>query len=124
MLEARRDAAATKARKFLDKRSYVAIGGKVYLFGKDVEPLRRACYERSMGWCEMWRFTGDGSRKCERAISWVRFVMHHEPPYSNGGWDHLDGVQAICQQCDEWRHRGPGRSRMKREPVGASRGQA
>lgn len=96
MIEARKNVAATKAKKFLDKRSYVTMGGKTYLFGKDVERLRRECYERSVGYCEMK--DGNGAR-CRRALLWDTFEMHHEPPLSKGGWDHLDGVLASCKRC-------------------------
>lgn len=121
MIEARKDVAETKKRKFLDQRSYVTLGGKTYLFGRDVEPLRRECYQRSMGWCEMktrlfdYVLRPSEFGRCGRAITWDSFVMHHEPPYSQGGWDHLEGVQAICQPCDEWRHRGEGRNKANRQ---------
>jgi 5-methylcytosine-specific restriction endonuclease McrA len=96
------DREATAVAQFKDKASYIRRG-KFYLFGLDLLALRTAVFERSKGFCEM-PIRGVTEHRCNRNIFWETMEMHHEPPLSKGGQDHIDTVVASCQRCHVARH--------------------
>jgi 5-methylcytosine-specific restriction endonuclease McrA len=97
-----KDTEATDAAEFKDQASYIRRG-KFYLFGLDLLALREAVFKRSEGFCEM-SIRGITDQRCNRNISFETMEMHHEPPKSKGGHDHIDLVVASCRRCHIARH--------------------
>ena len=65
----RKDKEATKARRYMNGRSYVRPDGREHLFGIDMEMRRKAVWERSKGYCE--------GLLCQRQITEDTMEMHH-----------------------------------------------
>lgn len=62
--------------------------------GKDLQQLRRDCWERDHGWCQ----------ECGRATNYDdgylnRFDMAHIKSRGAGGSDVLENVRTLCHQC-------------------------
>lgn len=97
------DKEATKAAGFLDPRSYIkrAKDGEnlTFLFGLDMEALRKRVFEHSKGFCQMPVRGFTAGVRCNRNISWETSEMHHSPSLSQGGDDSEDGVLMICRRC-------------------------
>lgn len=88
----KRDPAATKARSFLDHRSFVTLDGHDRLYGGDLAVRRRECFER-----DAWKCVDCGYR-----ITWAtpfhrKGEMDHEINKSKpGGCDCLHNVRTRC----------------------------
>lgn len=80
------DPVATKLAGFKDRRSYITIQGKRFLFGIDKSALRMRCYERAQGAC----------CKCGRFTGWEHGEMDHEIPLGQGGDDSDSNVRWMC----------------------------
>lgn len=98
-----KDLAATAAAGFCDRRSYVRLDGKRFLFGDDIEQLRRQVFER-----DGYRCTGevDGER-CGRRVMWEGTFagqMHHIIPRGKRGDDSLSNCVTLCPGCHAKEH--------------------
>jgi hypothetical protein len=104
-----KDPAATAAAKFTDKRSYVRLDGKRFLFGDDIEQLRRQVFER-----DGYRCTGevvdevDGiiyhGERCDRPVAWDSGHMHHIQSRGKRGDDSLSNCVTVCDRCHNKLH--------------------
>lgn len=74
------------------RKSRVGKLGIVRLAGKDMESLRQAAYDRSMGLCEM-KLKG-----CEKYAGWISGNLAHVRTKRNNG-DTIDNVLWACAHC-------------------------
>lgn len=103
----RKDLAATELVNFTDKRSYVRLDGKRFLFGDDIEQLRRQVFER-----DGWRCTGEvNGERCQRLVSWdgpfSAGHTHHIIPRGKRGDDSLSNCVTLCAWCHQKLHVRP-----------------
>jgi 5-methylcytosine-specific restriction endonuclease McrA len=98
-----KDLVATAAAKFVDPRSYVRLDGKQFLFGDDIEQLRRRVFTR-----DGYRCTGevDGER-CDWPVTWDLGHMHHVISKGKGGDDSLQNCVTLCAECHDKEHVRP-----------------
>jgi hypothetical protein len=107
-----RDPAATAAAKFTDSRSYVRLDGKQFLFGDDIEWLRRQVFERDGYRCTGENLEGDEmGERCNRLIDWFDGHMHHIRRRGHGksglGDDSLQNCVTVCDRCHKKLHPRP-----------------
>ena len=62
---------------------------QIRLKGKDMEALRRACFERDNYICV----------QCGNPVSWQSGHMAHIKSHGSGGSDILENVKTKCQHC-------------------------
>jgi hypothetical protein len=119
-----RDPAATAAAKFTDQRSYVRLDGKKFLFGDDIEQLRREVFERDGYRCtgvRQWpcpECGGNGCEDCEGdgyipvrcdvPVTWETGHMHHIRRRGHGksglGDDSPQNCITHCELCHRKEH--------------------
>lgn len=89
------DPEATKARGFLDRRSFVNWDGKEFLGKKDWEYRRMFVYFRDGGKCT----------ECNQWVDELDFEAHHHPvTRGQGGDDKADNLKTICRPCHRKQH--------------------
>lgn len=101
-----KDEAATAVSGFCDRRSYVRLDGKRFLFGDDLEQLRRQVFERDGYRCTDER---DGER-CGRFVTWEGTFaghMHHIIPRGKRGDDSMSNLVTLCPGCHSRLHVRP-----------------
>jgi hypothetical protein len=100
---ARVDPIATKAAAFKDRRSFVALGGKLYLKGKDLSAMRERVFERD-GWrCVDSPHSMSFRDRCTGALQLshrIRKSSGSTPENSLGS----DDFENLCVRC-EYHHR-------------------
>lgn len=110
------DREATAAAGFLDPRSYIKRSkdgeSLCFLFGADMEALRRLAFERSKFHCEMPINGYSTGIRCNRNIDWATMELDHNPSLAQGGDDSLEGVRCICRRCHLARHNRVTKFRM------------
>jgi hypothetical protein len=90
-----KDLAATEAAGFTDPRSYVRTDGKRFLFGYDIEQLRRQVFGRDGYHC-----TGEvEGERCNRPVSWSTAHLHHVIPRGKRGDDSASNLVTLCRFC-------------------------
>jgi hypothetical protein len=85
------DAEATKTRKFLDWRSYVAPDGREVLYGEDWEARKQEVWERSKWMCEGW--DANCYVKCREPM----LDAHHIIKRSVRRDDRMDNLAGLCR---------------------------
>lgn len=94
---ARTDKQATKARKFMCRKSFVSQDGHDYLSGLDVCQRRNEVFERDGGICQ----------SCGVYVSWSRGEMDHIKGGLVGRNDDLDNLRWVCRDCHRQKHVRP-----------------
>jgi hypothetical protein len=94
-----RDPAATAAAKFIDPRSYVRLDGKQFLFGTDIEQLRRQVFERDGYRCTAGVLDELDDERCDWPVTWSTGHLHHITPRGKRGDDSAGNVLTVCQSC-------------------------
>lgn len=89
------DEAATKARQFLSRHSFIDRHGKEFLGIKDWNVRRMEVYDRDRGVCTF----------CGEIVSVYVFEAHHHPvSRGKGGDDKIDNLKTICPPCHREQH--------------------
>jgi 5-methylcytosine-specific restriction endonuclease McrA len=88
------DFEATAHAGFQDKRSYCTVDDREFLFGLDMQIMRKAV----LGRC------GYGCSECG---SPVQLEVHHIQPRGRGGDDSERNLTALCGSCHRSRHVRP-----------------
>ena len=97
MRGAKRDAEATKARGFNDKRSFVSTKGHDYLAGSDMAARRHQVFVRDNG-------------RCQTCGAWYGEdwgEVHHRLHRGRGGSDDLSNLEWSCRKCHRQHHVRP-----------------
>ena len=93
----------TDAARFKDYRSFVSLPKMgvthLVLYGADVEPQRRAVYERDRGLCQI-----QGPNCLRRVLAWDEFHLHHinHKPGERCWCEH--NLQVACEPCHKEQH--------------------
>ncbi len=87
----------TRARGFSDRRSYVTLDGKEFLFGVDVGHRRNEVYERDRGICQL----------CGSPVAMDYWEMDHRLSRGKGGDDSLGNLRVVHSQCHKSIHFRP-----------------
>lgn len=96
-----KDPIETKAAGFLDKRSYIRLDGKQFLFGLDIANLRLAVFQRDGYRCCGEREDGE---RCNREVNLFLGEMHHVIARGKGGDDSMSNVCTLCASCHRDSH--------------------
>ena len=99
-----KDLPATAMQGFTDKRSYVRLDGKRFLFGDDLTQLRRSVFDRDKYTC--WGDVEDGLR-CGRTVTWESGHLHHIHERGKGGDDSAGNLVTLCPDCHARLHVRP-----------------
>jgi 5-methylcytosine-specific restriction endonuclease McrA len=98
-------------RKGKHKKSRVGKVGIVRLYGKDLEKLRRECFERDNYTCvECGTYVEWSDNELYRGYKWrtpVGHMAHIRTKRNNG--DTLDNVRTLCAECHQKEHNAGGK---------------
>jgi 5-methylcytosine-specific restriction endonuclease McrA len=107
-LDVQATASARLSRVLRDKRSFIALDGRVFLEGKDVRRARARVFGRDEGECV------DCSREVNfdtwEGLTYPGMELSHEKPKSLGGDDSDANLRTRCRTCHRKRdlHGQPG----------------